>query len=165
MNNPKPKPLLWSAGVIALLLLVYSLAAPPQKNAEAPASGVEPVREQEHHIIQTAEADTIRSEWGSIIYGADDQAINIVLDLNLLHYDQVGITFHGTDDKGVMFGDMISSVKVGHVEDETIFMPVNHKLVLWTQVPVRFLGEEREGWIEMTDKKSGDVILKEKLTF
>ncbi|KHF35516.1 hypothetical protein CM49_02276 [Paenibacillus sp. P1XP2] len=63
------------------------------------------------------------------------------------------------------FGDMTSSVKVGHVEYETTFVPVNYKLVLWTQLPIRILGEGRDGWIEMTDKKSGNVILKEKLTF
>lgn len=165
MNHSRPKPLFWGAAVIALLLLAYSLAAPPPRHAEAPASSADPDREQRNHVIQTAEAGTIRNELGSVIYGADDHAVHIVLDLDAVHYDQVGITFRGPDNHGVTFGDMTSSVKVGHVEYETTFVPVNYKLVLWTQLPIRILGEGREGWIEMTDKKSGNVILKEKLTF
>ncbi|MDR9855337.1 hypothetical protein RJP21_17100 [Paenibacillus sp. VCA1] len=164
-HTQKSKSLLWSVSAVALALIVYSLAAPPQKQAEAPSSGGEPVREQEGGTIQTAAADTLKTDFGSIIYGADDRAINLVLDLDRLQYDQVGITFLGADDKGVMFGDMISSVKVGHVDDETTFVPVNHKLVLWTQLPIRFLGETREGWLEMTDKESGKSLFKEKLSF
>ncbi len=105
-----------------MLLLAYSLAAPPPKHAEAPASSADPDREQRNHVIQTAEAGTIRNELGSVIYGADDHSVHIVLDLDAVHYDQVGITFHGPDNHGVTFGDMTSSVKVGHVEYETTFV-------------------------------------------
>ncbi|MGN7356961.1 hypothetical protein ACTHPF_06305 [Paenibacillus sp. SAF-054] len=99
------------------------------------------------------------------MYGVDNHAINLVLDLNLPRHPKVQIKFMGEEDHGVLFGSMISNLKVGHVEEETTFVADHNRLVLWTLLPVRLLGSGNEDRIEITDQETGKVIVNEKLTF
>lgn len=162
MNRQRAR-LFWSVTIIAVFILGYSFAAPVQKQPN-PSSDASKIL-NEVNTIHTAQASTLKMNLGSITYGVDDHVINLVLDLNLSRYEKVGITFMGADHKGVLFGDMISNLKVGHVEDETTFVAENNRLLLWTQVPVRFLGDGNEAWIEIMDKETGEKILNQKLTF
>ncbi|MWV42436.1 hypothetical protein GRF59_02220 [Paenibacillus sp. HJL G12] len=165
MMKRKGTSVFWGASVIAVFILGYSMAAPVQDQTDNSAETSAYKILNEVDTIRTADASTLKNDLGSITYGIDDHAINVILDLDLPRHPQVGIAFIGADSQGVVFGDMTSNLKVGHVEQETTFFTENNRLVLWTQVPVRSLGDGNEAWIELTDQKTGTMILKQKLTF
>lgn len=158
-------PLVKAVAVISVFVLGYSLAAPKAVRPEIPGdTGAHQIM-NEVSVIQNAEASTVKTDVGSIMYGVDNHAINLVLDLNLPRHPKVQIKFMGEEDHGVLFGSMISNLKVGHVEEETTFVADHNGLVLWTQLPVRLLGSGNEGRIEITDQETGKVIVNQKLTF
>ncbi|MFB7554241.1 hypothetical protein, partial [Streptomyces sp. NPDC056154] len=128
MLRQKGVPLFWAVSVVAVFILGYSLAAPAENQRGAVGgTGAHKIMNEVNNIDTTA-ASTVRNELGSITYGVDGQAINIILDLNLPRHRKVGIKFMGPDQQAVPLGDMVSILKVGHVEQETSFVTVNDRL-------------------------------------
>ncbi|WP_442604184.1 hypothetical protein [Paenibacillus sp. KN14-4R] len=119
-----------------------------------------------------SEADTkqlsqIRTNMGSILYGTDQNSIQLLLNLSLAQVEGVKITFENVSPFGpsLMLGEGNSLLSLGTITDEIIIHPVNNGLRLWSQNPIRFLNYGKIMLLTIIDASTNEVLLKEQLTF